>query len=299
MICRVYTPGMLAALVGVSILAIRRWQRRGFLIPTHSVGRLPFFDFAALVRARRLHRWFSQSVRPLATERALARFLAQRGLPASAIDHLEVKVDGPRLLVRQQDCFLDSHGQKWWDFDKELVDRDVERSGVVSLVSPGEHPLPLPASTVEQCVEWAADCEEQGLWEQAAAAYRSALVAGGPRADLCFQLAEVLYRLGDVAAARERYYMALELDENFVEARANLGCVLAELGQRQLAIAALQGALQLAPEFADVHYHLARLLDEAGKREQAEFHWHWFLELAPDSPWADIARDRLESTQTG
>ena len=32
-----------------------------------------------------------------------------------------------------------------------------------------------------------------------------------------FRRAELLYRLGDVAAARERYYMAIELDEDYVE----------------------------------------------------------------------------------
>ena len=35
--------------------------------------------------------------------------------------------------------------------------------------------------------------------------------------------------------------MAIELDEDYVEARANLGCVLAEWGQRELAIAAFEG----------------------------------------------------------
>ena len=63
----------------------------------------------------------------------------------------------------------------------------------------------------------------------------------GPSAEACFALAELLYRVGDVSAARERYYMALELDEDYVEARANLGCVLAEQGQPDLAVAAFQG----------------------------------------------------------
>ena len=35
--------------------------------------------------------------------------------------------------------------------------------------------------------------------------------SSGPRADLCFELAEVLYRLGDLPAARERYFMATML----------------------------------------------------------------------------------------
>ena len=64
--------------------------------------------------------------------------------------------------------------------------------------------------------------------------------------------------------------MAIELDEDYVEARANLGCVLAETGQRDLAVAAFEGALRYHPDYADVHYHLAHTLDEMGRREQAE-----------------------------
>ena len=123
--------------------------------------------------------------------------------------------------------------------------------------------------------------------------YRAALAAGGPAPELCFQLAEVLYRQDDLPAARERYYMALELDENYVEARANLGCVLAELGQLELAAAAFEGALRCHDEYADVYYHLARTLDELGRGDQALYHWRRFVELAPESPWADEAHDRL------
>jgi len=79
-----------------------------------------------------------------------------------------------------------------------------------------------------------------------------------------------------------------------VEARANLGCVLAELGQGELAVAALEGALAFHPQYADAHYHLARILDELGHGREAESHWRSFLETAPDSPWAERARVRLK-----
>jgi tetratricopeptide (TPR) repeat protein len=106
-------------------------------------------------------------------------------------------------------------------------------------------------------------------------------------------LAEVLYRSGDLAGARERYFCAIELDSELVEARANLGCVLAECGQHNLAIAAFQGALQQYPDYADVHFHLARVLDEVDRGNDARKHWQRFVELAPASPWADEAIDRL------
>ena len=77
------------------------------------------------------------------------------------------------------------------------------------------------------------------------------------------------------------------LDEKFLEARANLGCVLAELEQTELAIAAFEGALALHADYADVHYHLARLLAAAGREEEARQHRQRFEELSPASPWVD------------
>jgi len=125
-------------------------------------------------------------------------------------------------------------------------------------------------------------------------AIRAAMAAAGPTAEACFQLAELFYRLGDVSAARERYYMAIELDEDYVEARANLGCVLAETGRLELAVAAFQGALAFHGDYADVHYHLARALTELGDRKKAQQHWQAFIRLAPDSPWAEEAREHLD-----
>ncbi len=135
--------------------------------------------------------------------------------------------------------------------------------------------------------------EEQGNWELAAEAYRAALAAEGPNAEICFQLAEALYRAGDLSAARERYFAVLELDETFLEARINLGCLLAEMGDRALAIAALEGALELHPRCPDAHYHLAEILEELGQPEKARQHWRMFLTSAAESPWAQIARERL------
>jgi tetratricopeptide (TPR) repeat protein len=79
--------------------------------------------------------------------------------------------------------------------------------------------------------------------------------------------------------------MAIEIDEAFLEARANLGCILAELGETVLAIAAFEGALALHPDYADAHYHLARLLAIAGRDGAARQHRQRFEELAPASPW--------------
>jgi Flp pilus assembly protein TadD len=239
---------------------------------------------------------------------------------------LSVIVEGKEILLRQGDGLIEPGGQLRFDFAAADETTPSLGAGLGALgaglptppISPtvglppspetfgpaegaggrphlnlAPHPNVLAHPSAAEAALAAAELEEAGQLDHAAEMYRAAMAAGGPTPDFCFQLAELLYRLGDRHGARERYYMAIELDEDYVEARANLGCVLAELGQRELAVAALEGALAFHAEYADAHYHLALILDELGRSSEAQTHWQAFLELAPDSPWADQARQRL------
>ena len=123
------------------------------------------------------------------------------------------------------------------------------------------------------------------------------LQAQGPNAQITFMLAELLYRAGDLTAARERYYAAIELDPDHLQARSSLGCVLAELGEHELALAALEGVLRQEPTYADAHWHTAGVLREMGAVADAAHHLRRFLALAPESPWAALARGRLEESR--
>jgi tetratricopeptide (TPR) repeat protein len=291
-----YTATLLAKLVGVDAARIRRWQRRGWLVPVEETHRLARFDFLELTVARQL----AQLHRAGATPRLVARKLAeiQRHFPdvARPLAELTLVLDGKKLLVRREGGLVEPSGQLRIDFD--ALAQEPADDQPATIVSPAlflsrESAAPLEQAAPEQLVVWAGDFEESGDLRSAAETYRAALAAGGPRVELCFQLAEVLYRAGDLAAARERYFMALELDENYVEARVNLGCVLVELGENELAAAAFEGAIRSYEPYPDAHYHLARVLDELSRPNEAATHWERFLELAPDSPWADEARLRL------
>lgn len=299
---RLYTPAMLADLLQVPLAVIRRWHRRGLIVPAREVRKLPYFDFREVATARRLAELLAAGVSPQAVEKklaALARLLPGVERPLA---QLSVIVEGRELLLRQGDGLIEPGGQLRFDFEAgpEACGQGNEASPLESSTAiPNTIALSLNDRTTISPAElrgWAAQLEDAGQLELAAEMYRAVLAAGGPQADVCFQLAELLYRLGDISAARERYYITIELDEDFVEARNNLGCILAEMGQIDLAVAAFEGALAHHPDYLDAHYHLARALDEQGQAEAAERHWQAFLTLAPDSPWADAARGRLEGT---
>ena len=293
---RLYTPAMLAELLKIPVAVIRRWHRRGLIVPVRQVRKLPYFDFREVATARRMAELLTAGVSPRTIEKklaALARYLPSVERP---LTQLSVIIEGKQILLRQGDGLVEPGGQLHFDFgafgEKETADEPASEPSGDLRSDTSQGPVGLPASPQEM-ERMAAELEEAGQLEAAAEMYHAVMAAHGATPEACFQLGELLYRLGDLNGARERYYMAIELDEDFVEARANLGCVLAETGQADLAEAAFQGALAYHGDYADVHCHLARLLDESGRRQEAEKHWRTFLELAPDSPWAEQAHTRL------
>jgi tetratricopeptide (TPR) repeat protein len=291
-----YTAAMLAELLGVHVSRVRSWQRRKWIVPVEETHRLAYFDFTELAVAKKL----AQLHRAGATPRLIARKLAeiQRRFHdvKRPLAELTLVLDGRTLLVRRGDDLVEPGGQMRIDFDALAQDAAEEAATVLS---PGiflsRSAALLDQAAPQQLAAWGAEAEEAGDLALAAEMYRAALAAGGPNPEICFQLAETLYRAGDLSAARERYFMALELDENYIEARANLGCVLLDLDEKELAIAAFEGALQSHEPYPDAHYHLARTLEGLGQVAAASQHWRRFVELAPDSPWADEARDRLSA----
>jgi tetratricopeptide (TPR) repeat protein len=300
--CRVYTPAMLAKLLDVPITTIRRWHRRGLIIPVRQVNRLPYFDFQEVATARRIAGLVAGGALKSSIESKLSRLAQLYPNLHRPLSQLSVIVEGRHILLRKGEGLVEPGGQRRIDFG--AMDRDTTgpdgMEPVLSLEEAKEDQTDRSVaslSTREEFLELAIEFEDSNEFDSAAEVYRAMGLAFGPNADLCFRLAEILYHQGQLEAARERYYMAVELEPEFVEARASLGCLLVELGQSELAISAFRGALDHHPDYPDVHFHLARLYDELERHEDAECHWSAFLTLAPQSPWASEARERLEATQ--
>jgi tetratricopeptide (TPR) repeat protein len=249
-----------------------------------------------VVVARQLAELLTGGASPSAIERQWLEWSRHSESGRSPAD-FAVVAGGRRLLRRQGDALIETTGQRWFGFIAKPDERQNAAESVE--IAEGEPVVALPltgsrqeiaAPTPDMLTEMAEDLEAQCELTAAVDLYHAALAAGGPNADTCFALAELFYRLGDLAAARERYFMAIELDESFVEARANLGCLLAEQGQLSMAVAALDGALRYHSDYADAHYHLAKTLHQLDRRDEAIPHWKAFVSLAPDSPWAAEVR---------
>ncbi|MFO0883363.1 MAG: tetratricopeptide repeat protein [Pirellulales bacterium] len=302
-----YTAAMIADLVELPRSTIRTWQRKGWLVPTGNEHRLAQFDFSEIAVAKTLAQLAAAGLTTARLSKQLETIGKHWPNVTRPLAELSLVASGGQLLVRRASSLAEASGQLRIQYDEESTptlrlhtgdDADPDTTpSPAALLARDPSQLPRDVSP-QQLVEWASELEEAGQLREAAEMYRAAIAASSrapskERAELCFQLAEVLYRQGELAAARERYFTAIELDEDHVEARANLGCLLAEQGDLPLATAAFEGALAFHPDYADAHFHLGRLLVRMGRAKQAQAHWQRFLELAPDSPWADEALHEL------
>ncbi|HMP79247.1 MAG TPA: O-linked GlcNAc transferase [Pirellulaceae bacterium] len=301
---RLYTPAMLAQLLELPLATVRRWHRLGLITPVQQIHKLPYFDFEQVTSAKRLAKWISQGRSPTVIEAKLSRLAEMFPGLQMPLSQLNVMVRGRDVLLKQGAGLVAPGGQLLIDFEtlesSETPGDETTVPPIFEFHSMGRAAFNLSSSQASPMdyLRLACELEDAGETLHAIDAYRAMLLAFGPTPEACFRLAELLYATGDLRGARERYFMAVEIDGTFVEARASLGCVLAELGDTNMAILAFEGALQHHPDYPDVHFHLARLLDEMGSNAAAARHWQRFLELVPKSPWSDEARQRLQVAYT-
>ena len=102
---------------------VRRWHRRGLIVPVRQVRRLPYFDFQEVSTARRLAELLAAGMSPAAIEKKLAD-LAR--VPAAASSgrsrNLSIIVEGKSLLLRHGDGLVEAGGQLRFDFEGRRAD---------------------------------------------------------------------------------------------------------------------------------------------------------------------------------
>lgn len=285
---QLYTPSMLSQILNISVHEIRRWERLALIHAVKRVYRLPYFDFQEVSEARRLSELVSRGVPAERIAEGLKRLQSLRPMQRP-LDQLQILAGDKRMLYRDAAGLVDSAtGQRLMDFDPAetiLVEPDVATL-----------PLPPPARLQRSAAEWRHEgCRLADENELTASieAFRLALVEEPGDAVTHYHLAESLYRLGNPLGAIERYYCAVEIDHEFIEAWTQLGCVLAETDQLPDALDAFEVALETHADFPDAHFHLAEVLQRSGRPEEAERHWEIYLQFDHHGPWAETARQRL------
>jgi tetratricopeptide (TPR) repeat protein len=127
--------------------------------------------------------------------------------------------------------------------------------------------------------------------EEAAAAYRKALVIDPDLVPAIVNLANIHYARDELIEAQALYERAIGLDPDCFEAHFNLGNIHHDLGRYAGAFSCYREAVTLNPGYADAHFYLAVTLEKTGHSTDAKPHWKAYQELAPDGEWIELAKE--------
>ena len=137
------------------------------------------------------------------------------------------------------------------------------------------------------------DGDEEKL-EDAAAAYRKALVIDPDLVPAIVNLANIHYARDELIEAQALYERAIGLDPDCFEAHFNLGNIHHDLGRYEDALVCYRDAVALNGSYPDAHFYLAVTLEKTGHSADAKPHWRAYQELAPDGEWIELAREFSE-----
>lgn len=297
---RLYTPAMISQLLNVPVHIVRSWEHAGLIQAVRTIGRLPYFNFSQVSRARKLSELLAEGAdrsEIVATLSRLQNLLSQTSWEGSA---LEVLSHNSHIVMRDSKGMLEPvSGQRLMNFEPE-EDKPKHEDDDASEIRPmlafpdidSRQPKPDLYSGKDWYVE-GCRLAENGKTEEAIVSFRKALRLNPNEAEAHFHLADCLYRLNRPHAALERYYSAIEADSLYIEAWTQIGCLQAELQNPEEAIRAFEMSLDMDSEFPDAHLHLAEVLHQSSRSEEAIPHWEAYLNFDDRGPWADIARQRL------
>jgi tetratricopeptide (TPR) repeat protein len=141
------------------------------------------------------------------------------------------------------------------------------------------------------------DDGDERKMEEAAAAYRKALVIDPELVPAIVNLANLHYARDELIEAQALYERAIGLDPDCFEAHFNLGNILHDLGRYDSALAATATPSNSTRGYADAHFYLAVTLEKTGRSPDAKVHWKIYQDLAPGGEWAELAREFLNRAE--
>lgn len=293
---RLYTPAMLASLLGISVAVIRRWHRRGLLRPLREVRRLPYFDFQEVTTAKRLAELVAGGASPHLLERNLELLAGWLPTVERPLAQLSVLVEGKQLLLRQGDGLLEPGGQRRFDFDSPHPSQpnlpgDEDESPSIRAAAP------LGVRTAFEIGEAHADLEvdlddldfaPRALAETGPAAGTSSSSnkadASVPTADELADLAVDLEDQGELKAAAETYRAAMAAGGPQAHICFALAEVLYRLGDLAGARERYYTALELDEDYVEARCNLGCVLTEQGEPTLAAAAFQGALKYHPDYP---------------
>ncbi len=156
-----------------------------------------------------------------------------------------------------------------------------------------DEPVVLARPNALALCQSAWELEREGYWEEAARTYREAALAGAREPGLYCRLGKLLAMMGENAAARERFYNALELDPDYGDAKLELGKTLATLGELDDAKTAFRSALQNRRDDVAARLELGKVYLRLNELDAAEREFRYAVAKIKDARLAEDVRRLL------
>lgn len=260
---RSYTPAQLAALTGLSPVALEELTQFGLLDCRDNL-----YGFRDLAAARQLAGLLRSGVNLSTITKSLRDI--RKWLPDAALSHLRLApISADRLMIEHLKGWIDQTGQFVLPIDDAQDDAD-------------------------ECFEQAQSAEEVKDFARAERLYRKVMRIDPSDPTAAFNLGNLLRGLSRNAEAERAYRSATGADPRFAEAWYNLADLLEEQEQYERAIEALICALKVSPDYGDAVFNLGLLYQRQSNLSEAARCWRRYLDLDHDSDWAHRAQRALK-----
>lgn len=276
-----FTRREVVRILGVTERQLQYWERLRLVRPRARWGE-KFYSFQDLISLRTIKQLTQARVPARRLRRAMEALARQLSAVEAPLTELRIVSNGRNVAVEYEGQTLEPlSGQLLLNFETREL---------------GEKVRPMRERSAEEWLALAAEYESQPETQPLAIdAYLRVLEKASACLEACINLGTLFYQQGRLEDAAECYRQGVAVEPGSALAHFNLGSVLDELGELASARDALRSALRLDPNYADAHYNLALVYEKLGSPTQARLHWRRYLELDPHSPWANYARQRLQT----
>lgn len=276
-----FTRREVVRILGVGERQLQYWERLRLVRPRARWGE-KFYSFQDLISLRTIKQLTQARVPARRLRRAMEALARQLSAVEAPLTELRILSNGRNVAVEYEGQTLEPlSGQLLLNFETREL---------------GEKVRPMRERSAEEWLALAAEYESQPETQPLAIdAYLRVLEKAPACLEACINLGTLFYQQGRLEDAAECYRQGVAVDPGSALAHFNLGSVLDELEELASARDALRSALRLDPNYADAHYNLALVYEKLGSPTQARLHWRRYLELDPHSPWANYARQRLQT----
>jgi len=276
-----YATRDVAALLGLSVVQVRKLIRDGFLFPAQGARGEYRFSFQDLILLRTAKGLLAAEV-PRRRIRLALQKLQEQLPPGRPLTGVRITAQGHHVVVRDgEEVWNPESGQILLDF--QVSDLEREASSLVRRSEKREQSKSSASEVPDSAETWFArgcDLEADEDLDAAMAAYRRALAMDDGLPDAHLNLGRLLHEIGDLDAAEQHYRAAAAGRPDDPTAVFNLGVVLQDLGRREESVEAYEQVLALDDRYADAHYNLSGLYEQLGRQKAAFRHLRTYKTLS-------------------